>query len=93
VVEPEYGADLHDNIWATTPEQTVEVMKNVKKPWISYKVLGAGAIHPRDGFRYVFENGADFACVGMFDFQIVQNANIANEILVEDLQRQRMWIT
>jgi uncharacterized membrane protein YphA (DoxX/SURF4 family) len=93
VVEPEFGADLHDNIWATTPEQTVEVMKNVKKPWIAYKVLGAGAIHPRDGFRYVFEHGADFACVGMFDFQIVQNANIANEILTENLDRQRMWVT
>jgi uncharacterized membrane protein YphA (DoxX/SURF4 family) len=93
VVEPEYGADIHDNIWATTPEQTIEVMKKVKKPWISYKVLGAGAIHPRDGFRYAFENGADFACVGMFDFQIVQNANIANEILAENLNRQRTWVT
>jgi uncharacterized membrane protein YphA (DoxX/SURF4 family) len=93
IVEPEFGKNLHDNIWATTPEQTIEVMKKVNKPWIAYKVLGAGAIHPRDGFRYVFEHGADFACVGMFDFQIVQNANIANEILGEDLKRQRNWVT
>jgi len=67
IVEPEYGADLHDNIWSVTPEQTVEYMKEVKKPWISYKVLGAGAIDPREGFRYAFNSGADFACVGMFD--------------------------
>jgi len=93
IVEPEFGKNLHDNIWATTPDQTIEVMKNVKKPWIAYKVLGAGAIHPKDGFRYVFEHGADFACVGMFDFQIVQNANMANEILAEDLKRQRKWVT
>ena len=92
VVEPEYGKNLHDNIWATTPEQTIEVMRNVKKPWISYKVLGAGAIHPRDGFRYAFENGADFACVGMFDFQIIENANILNELQVEDLGRSRSWM-
>jgi uncharacterized membrane protein YphA (DoxX/SURF4 family) len=92
VIEPEFGKDTHDNIWATTPEQTIQVMKSVKKPWIAFKVLGAGAIPPRDGFRYVFENGADFACVGMFDFQVVENANIVSELMSEDLRRIRMWM-
>jgi uncharacterized membrane protein YphA (DoxX/SURF4 family) len=92
VIDPEFGKDLHDNIWSTTPEQTIEVMKNVKKPWIAFKALGAGAIPPREGFRYVFENGADFACVGMFDFQVVENANIVSELMSEDLRRMRMWM-
>ncbi|MBL7112524.1 MAG: DoxX family protein [Bacteroidales bacterium] len=91
IVEPEFGADVKDNIWSTTPEQTIEFMKEVQKPWISYKVLGAGAIHPKDGFRYAFENGADFACVGMFDWQVVENANIAINLLKENIQRVRPW--
>jgi uncharacterized membrane protein YphA (DoxX/SURF4 family) len=92
VVEPEYGRDEHDNIWSVTPRQTIEFMKQVKKPWIAYKVLGAGAIHPKDGFQYAFENGADFVCVGMFDFQVVPDANIANSVLAGDLQRIRPWL-
>jgi uncharacterized membrane protein YphA (DoxX/SURF4 family) len=91
IVEPEFGADLHDNIWSTTPQQTIEFMKEVRKPWISYKVLGAGAIHPKEGFRYAFKNGADFCCVGMFDFQVVENANIAVNLLKETIPRIRPW--
>ena len=83
-VVQEFPEGKHDNIWSETPRQTIEFMKNVKKPWIAYKVLGAGAIHPKDGFKYAFENGADFACVGMFDYQIVENANIANDIFSDD---------
>jgi len=81
----------HDNMWCINPAETVEFMKSVKKAWIAYKVLAAGAIHPKEGFRYVFQNGADFACVGMFDFQVVDNANIAFDILTRDLNRQRTW--
>ena len=90
-VEPEFMKNTHDNIWSVTPQQTIEFMKHVKKPWIAYKVLGAGAIHPKDGFQYVFENGADFVCVGMFDFQIVENANILNKVLSKDFQRIHPW--
>jgi len=91
VVEPEYGADIKDNIWSVTPEQTVQFMKGVEKPWIAYKILGAGAIPPRDGFQYAFSNGADFACVGMFDFQIVEDANILGEVLDDLPVRTRPW--
>jgi hypothetical protein len=64
-------------------------MKTVKRPWIAYKVLAAGAIHPRDGFKFAFENGADFLCVGMFDFQVREDVIIARDILAGKLNRQR----
>lgn len=56
-------------------------MKEIEKPWIACKVLGAGAIKPKEGFRYAFESGAGFTCVGMFDRQIVEDANLITEVL------------
>jgi hypothetical protein len=66
-------------------------MKTVKRPWIAYKVLAAGAIHPRDGFKFAFENGADFLCVGMFDFQVREDVIIAREMLSGEINRRRPW--
>ncbi len=81
----------YDNIWSITPEKTIEFMKTVDKPWIAFKVLAAGAIHPREGFRYAFENGADFVCVGMFDFQIREDVIIARDTVSRAANRQRPW--
>lgn len=85
------SADDYDNIWDINPTETASVMKQVKKPWIAFKVLAAGAVHPSKGFRYAFANGADFICVGMFDFQVPENAAIAREILAANLGRERPW--
>lgn len=82
----------HDNFWCWKPEEVIDYMKEVREPWIAFKVLGAGAIHPRDGFRYAFEAGADFICVGMYDFQVIEDVNIALDVLNAKLKRQREWV-
>jgi hypothetical protein len=60
-------------------------------PWIAFKVLAAGAFHPRQTFKWVFEQGADFACVGMFDFQVIENSLIAQDVFSKKVDRQRPW--
>lgn len=84
---------FHENMWDLFPLRTIEYMKEVNKPWFAFKVLAAGAIEPKDGFRYAFENGADFICVGMFDFQVVDNVNTATEILGTLGNRERKWFS
>ncbi|GAB4237040.1 MAG: hypothetical protein Kow00109_10790 [Acidobacteriota bacterium] len=82
----------HDNIWCHNPEATIAYMAQLEEPWIAFKVLAAGAIPPKEGFRFAFANGADFICVGMYDFQIVDDVNLACEILASDLSgRPRPW--
>jgi len=81
----------NDNIWSKTPERTIEFMKKVDKPWIAYKVMAAGAIHPRDAFKYAYDNGADFICAGMFDFQVREDVILAKNALSGQTNRQRPW--
>ncbi len=81
----------NDNIWCVDPQETVEFMRTLPQPWIAFKVLAAGAIRPEEGFHFAFKNGADFICVGMYDFQLVDDVNIALATLSGDLQRERSW--
>ena len=92
LVQSEFNGETHDNLWETTPRQTAEFMHTVQKPFVAYKVLAAGAIHPRDGFEYAFANGADFISVGMYDFQIAEDVNITKSLLAGGtMERARPW--
>ena len=82
---------IHDNIFDLFPDVTTQYMKEIRKPWIAFKVLAGGAIAPKNGFRFAFENGADFICVGMFDFQIIDDINTVCEVLAGIKERQRPW--
>jgi len=83
------GEGWYDNMWCINPEETIAFMKTVAKPWIAFKILAAGAIYPREAFPWAFKNGADFIAVGMFDFQIKENCELARKVLrvVQDRER------
>ena len=83
-----------DNNWCYKPQETIDFMESLDEPWIAYKVMAAGGITPKEGFKYAFENGADIICAGMYDFQIVEDANIAHDILNSDFKdiRKRRWL-
>jgi hypothetical protein len=78
--------------WCANPQETIEVMKSVKKPWIAYKVMAAGAIPPKNAFRYAFKNGADFVLAGMFDFEIAEDVQHARGALAGSAERSRPWM-
>jgi len=81
----------HDNIWCRKPEETIAFMKDVKKPWIAYKTLAAGAVNPTVGFKYALQGGADFLCVGMFDFQVNDDVKIVKGLFARGVKRERPW--
>ena len=81
-----------DNMFDFDPEETIRFMGTLTEPWIAFKVLAAGAITPEAGLSYAFKNGADFVCLGMYDFQIVEDVNIALDALSKAKERQRPWM-
>ncbi len=83
--------EIHDNMFCLEPDETIDFMKTEEKPWIAFKTLAAGAILPKSGFKYAFENGADFIAVGMFDFQIAEDTAAVREVLEKTKERQRPW--
>jgi len=80
-----------DNYWCREPEEIAKYMETVTKPWIAFKVLAAGALRPKDGFKYAFENGADFINVGLFDYQVVEDANVCVDTLKNLTGRKRKF--
>jgi uncharacterized membrane protein YphA (DoxX/SURF4 family)/phosphoheptose isomerase len=82
---------FHDNLFCLYPDRTVEFVNRAKVPVMGFKVLAAGAITPEDGFNWAFQNGADFICVGMFDFQIVNDVNTTIDVLAKLQGRTREW--
>ncbi|MBN2315993.1 MAG: hypothetical protein JXM79_18850 [Sedimentisphaerales bacterium] len=85
-------AEYHDNMFCHDPEKTIAFMENVNVPWIAFKVLAAGAIDTEDGLNYAFVNGADFVCLGMFDFQIEEDVELTRKAIAAAKNRKRAWI-
>jgi hypothetical protein len=67
------------------------LMKTIRKPWIAFKVLGAGRVQPNEGFDLAFKSGADFINVGMYEFQVAQNVGLVREAVQRHDKRERMW--
>ena len=86
----------HDNSWCNDPQAVIDVMAKVKQPWIAFKILAAGGIHPRAAFPHAFNSGADFILVGMFDWQIEENAKFARRVVSitasANSKRTRPWV-
>ncbi len=86
-------AQYHDNMFCHNHEETVAFMQDVKVPWIAFKVLAAGAIPPEEGLKFAFNSGADFVCLGMFDFQVKQDVALTLKAIAESKNRKRPWIS
>lgn len=87
------GLGVHDNRFVDSDRQEVFDYMNARpEPWIAFKILGAGIEHPKDAFPVTFKGGADFACVGMYDYQIVEDVNAFNDVFAQGLpERRRPW--
>jgi hypothetical protein len=81
----------NDNMWDQFYKQTIETFRSIDVPMFGFKVLAAGSIPPADGIRWAYENGADFVCLGMYDFQVVDDVNTTIEILGSLGKRERPW--
>lgn len=81
----------HDNMWCLNWEETAKFMATIEKPWIAFKVMAAGAIHPSRAFSHAFRHGADFVMAGMFDFQVEQDAQLAITAVRNHRNRERPW--
>jgi len=89
----EHATDEHIGYWDRDPAATAEFMQTVDKPWIAFKTMAAGTIPPDSALKYIFENGADFVFLGMFDYEIAPNVETASAILAAQLgkDRARPW--
>ncbi len=69
--------------------RAVEVIREIRKPCIAYKIMGAGRIDARMAFEYAFENikPTDIVNVGMYrgdnDEMVEENAALVREVLAE----------
>ena len=91
--KPEQIAGAYNEVpgyWCRNPQEVIEVMKGVQKPWIAFKVMAAGAIPPKDAFEYVYKNGADHVLAGMFDFEIAEDAQTLNGILPSAVEQGKI---
>ena len=85
----------NDNSWCSNAQAVIDVFAKITKPWIAFKILAAGAIPPRAAFPYSVNGGADFILVGMFDWQVEENAKLARRVFTiasgPNSKRTRPW--
>ncbi len=81
----------HDNMYCFDPQETIRYMETLPQPWIAFKTLAAGSLHPGQAFPWCYQNGADFLCVGMYDFQVVDDVNLAIDAHSGARDRKRPW--
>ena len=87
-----YFKTLNDVGYATQePQDVASLMQTLSKPWVAFKVLGAGRVKPKEGFDLAFKLGADFINVGMYDFQIREDISLVNEVVAAHKSRERNW--
>jgi hypothetical protein len=67
-------------------------MKTIRKPWLAFKVLGAGRMKPAEGLDLAFRSGADFVNLGMYDFQVKDDIALVRHTVAANAQRERPWI-
>jgi hypothetical protein len=79
------------NYYCSEAAEVAIFMRSIKKPWIAFKVLGAGRVKPEEGFRLAFEHGGDFLAVGMFDWQIRDDVAHVQGMLANGITRDREW--
>jgi hypothetical protein len=91
-LDPDFYFKTFNNVGynSQSPQEIADLMKTVQKPWIAFKVLGAGMLKPREGFELALRMGADFLNVGMFDFQVTEDATVMKNRIhaVEDPMNQ-----
>jgi hypothetical protein len=91
---PEWDLPPHDNMWCTDADAVVHTMETLETPWIAFKVLAGGALEPKEAISFAFKSGADFVCVGMFDFQLEEDVALVADILADKTvldARTRPW--
>jgi hypothetical protein len=74
------------------PPEVGAYMKTMKKPWIAFKVLGAGRMKVQEGLDLAFRTGADFVNVGMYDFQVQEDVKVVREAVAAHAKRDRPWV-
>ncbi len=82
-IEPDFYMKTYNRLEFCCPAavRTAEIMPKTGAPWIAFKVLAAGRLKPEQGFSDALKAGADFLCVGMFDFQVERNVKLAKTLL------------
>jgi hypothetical protein len=70
----------NDNSWCSNAQAVIDEFAGITKPWIAFKILAAGAIPPLRAFPHAVTGGADFILVGMFDWQVEDNAKLAARV-------------